>query len=57
MLITKWVGGAWEELTMKMDLVDRSFIKRGIPVPPDGSRNDEINLNGLEHYTECTFSS
>ena len=46
MLSTKWVGGAWEELSTKMDMVIRSFIKCGISVPPDGSRDDEINLNG-----------
>ena len=50
-LITKWVGSAWEELSTKTDMVIRSFIKCGISVPPDGSRDDEINLNGLEDYT------
>ena len=50
-LITKWVGAAWEELSTRTDMVVRSFIKCGISVPPDGSRDDEINLNGLEDYT------
>ena len=27
------------------------FIKCGISIPPDGSRDDKINLNGLEDYT------
>ena len=50
-LIIIWVGGAWEELSTKTDMVVRSFIKCGISVPPDGSRDDEINLDGLEDYT------
>ena len=56
MLITKWVGGVWEELSTKTDMVIRFFIKCGISVPPDGSRDDEINLNGLEELMkEDTF--
>lgn len=50
-LITKWVGRAWEELSTRTDMVVRSFVKCGISVPPDGSRDDEINLNGIEDYT------
>ena len=50
-LIIKWVGSAWEELSTKTNMVICSFIKCGISVPPKGSRDDEINLNGLEDYT------
>ena len=28
-----------------------SFIKCGISIPSDGSRDDEINQNGLKDYT------
>lgn len=38
-------------LYTKTNMVIRSFIKCGISVPPDGSRDDKINLNGLEDYT------
>ena len=49
-LITKWVGGAWEELSKNKDMVERSFKKCGISVAADGSEDFEIHLEGMENY-------
>ena len=49
-LFTKWVGQAWEEMSLKKEMIKRSFIKAGIAVAIDGSQDDEINIEGLENY-------
>ena len=46
-LITGWVGAAWEEVCVKKDMVIRGFEKCGISVPIDGSRDDAITLRVL----------
>ena len=49
-LMTKWVGEAWEDLAKNKEIVVRSFKKCGISVAPDGSEDTEIHLEGLEDY-------
>ena len=49
-LFTKWVGQAWEEVSAKKDMVQRSFMKTGIAMAIDGSQDEEINIEGLEKY-------
>ena len=49
-LFTKWVGKAWEELSANTEMVKRSFLKCGISVPIDGSRDDDINIKDLPDY-------
>lgn len=44
------MGEAWEELSSKKDMVIRSFRKCGISLPIDGSKDEEINIDGLENY-------
>ncbi len=50
-LITKWVGQAWTEVSAKKDLMKRAFEKCGISVPIDGSGDHLINIKGLDDYT------
>ena len=50
-LFTKWVGQAWEELSVNKDMIVRSFEKCGISVPIDGSEDSTIKIEGLEDYT------
>jgi len=49
-LITKWVGQAWEEVSANKDMIIRSFRKCGISVAIDGSEDSEINISGLDGY-------
>ena len=49
-LLTKWVGSAWEEISSNRDLVYRSFRKCGISVAIDGSEDDDIHINDLDDY-------
>ncbi len=49
-LITKWVGQAWAEVSSKKDMIKRSFEKCGISVPIDGSGDNLINIEGLSDY-------
>jgi transposase-like protein len=49
-LITKWVGQAWDEVSAKKDMIKRAFEKCGISVPIDGSRDSCINIEGLSDY-------
>ena len=46
-LITKWVGKAREEICADKEMIIRSFKKRGISVPVDGSEDDQIHIQGL----------
>ena len=51
MLFTKWVGTAWQETSRRLkDTVIRSFVKCGISLPTSGSRDSEINIDGLPDY-------
>ena len=49
-LLTKWIGQAWEEVSANKDAVVRGFKKCGISVAIDGSEDDEINIKGFENY-------
>ena len=50
-LFTKWVGTAWQETSRRLkDTVIRSFVKCGISLPIYGSRDSEINIDGLPDY-------
>ena len=49
-LLTKWVGEAWEQLSLNKEIAVRAFIKCGISDAADGSENYEIHLEGLEDY-------
>ena len=50
-LFTKWVGTAWQETSRRLkDTVNRSFVKCGISLPISGSRDSEINIDGLPDY-------
>ena len=49
-LITFWIGTAWEKMCEKKDMIIRAFRKCGISVPIDGSEDDAINIKGLEDY-------
>ena len=50
MLITKWVGQAWEEISGDKEMIIRSFKKCGITIPIDGSKDNQIHIQGLEDY-------
>ena len=50
-LFTKWVRAALEELSLKAEMIVRSFEKCGISVVPDGSEDEKINIIGLEDYS------
>jgi len=50
-LFTKWVDTAWQETSRRLkDTVIRSFVKCGIALPISGSRDSEINIDGLPVY-------
>lgn len=49
-LLTNWVGEAWEELARNKEMIAQSFKKCGISVAADGSEDSEIHLEGLEDY-------
>ena len=53
-LLSKWVGEAWEELSKNKDMIERSFKKCGISVAADGSEDFEIHLEGVENYRVTT---
>ena len=50
-LFSKWVGTTWQETSRRLrDTVIRSFVKSGISPPISGSRDSEINIDGLPDY-------
>lgn len=51
-LFTKWVGQAWKETSAKLreTVIAYAFVKRGIALPIDGSRDGEIHLEGIPDY-------
>ena len=51
LLFTKWVGTAWQDISRRLrETVIRSFEKCRIALPLDGSRDSEINIEGLDDY-------
>ncbi len=49
-LISKWVGEAWTEVSKNKEMITRGFEKCGISVPIDGSKHEMIQIRGLENY-------
>ena len=49
-LLTKWIGAAWEEVCEDQEMIVRSFKKCGISVSADGSEDRDIHIEGLEDY-------
>ena len=50
-LFTKWVGQAWKETSAKLkETVVNAFVKCGIALPIDGTRDGEIRLEGMPDY-------
>ena len=49
-LMTKWLGEAWSKVGKMKDSIIRSFKKCGLSVALDGSKNDEVNIEGLPEY-------
>lgn len=49
-LMTKWAGEAWTELSSNMDLFTKLFHKTGCLLTADGSDDDKIQPQGLEPY-------
>ena len=56
-LLSKWVGEAWEEVCAKPEMIIRSFRKCGISVAVDGSEDEVININGVDDYTVGSIES
>ena len=49
-LLTAWIGEAWEKTCANRDMIIRGFRKCGISVAVDGSDDDDVNIKGLENY-------
>ena len=49
-LITKWIGNAWAEVSSNRDMVVRSFRKCGISLLLDGSENGDVHIESMEDY-------
>ena len=49
-LLTKWIGEAWEKTCANDDMVVRAFKKCGISVAINGSEDEEININNRDDY-------
>ena len=49
-LLTKWIGEAWEKVAANKDMVIRGFKKCGVSVAINGSEDNEINIKDLEDY-------
>lgn len=49
-LMTKWIGGAWDLCTTDSASTIRAFEKCGISLSIDGSFDEHINIRGLEGY-------
>ena len=49
-LLTAWIGEAWEKTCANRDMIIRGFRKCGISVAVDGSEDNDINIKGLENY-------
>ena len=51
LLFAKWVCTAWQELSRRLkDTVIRSIVKCGIALLISGSRDSEINIDGVRDY-------
>ena len=50
-LMTKWTGEAWRELSADKDFFQKLFEKKGCLMTADGSEDEKIKPQGLEDYT------
>lgn len=50
-LLTRWIGDAWEEVSSNKEMIARAFKKCGISVAADGSEDADIHIEGLDDYT------
>ena len=49
-LMTKWVGDAWDEMQRYQDLFRKAFKRTGCLITVDGSGDDLIHPQGYENY-------
>ena len=56
-MLTKWIGEAWEILSQNKEMAICSFKKCGISTAADGSEDFEINIEGLDNYVAPIFDS
>ena len=57
-LFTKWVGLAWKAVCRDLkETVVRSFVRCGVTLSIDGSRDSEINIEGLPNYKVGNFTT
>ena len=56
-LLTQWVGQAWEELSANKEAIQRSLRKCGMSVPIDGSQDIDTGIEGLEGYKVSTATN
>ena len=49
-LVTKWVGNAWAEVSSNRDMADSSFKNCGISLLLDGSENGNVHIESIEDY-------
>lgn len=50
-LMTRWTGHAWKELSSQQEFIRKLFEKTGCLITADGSHEDKIRPQGLEMYT------
>ena len=56
-LLSKWIGEAWEKVCTKPEIITRGFRKCGISIAVDGSEDEVININGVDDYTVGSIKS
>lgn len=49
-VLTRWVGDAWDHICSNTEKVERSFKKCGVNVNIDGSENALVHLEGISEY-------
>ena len=49
-LLTKWVGNAWDEVCSNKEMLQRSFKKCVINIKEDGSKNALVHIEGISEY-------
>ena len=55
-LLSKWIGEAWEKVCTKPEIITRGFCKCEISIAVDGSEDEVININGIDDYTVGSIS-
>ena len=49
-LLTKWVGDAWDEVCFNKEMLQCLFKKCGINIKEDGSENALVHFKGISEY-------